>query len=341
MVRTFVVAPAQMHAQLLGRDVGERVVERGDVHAGTLAEFGEVEVGVLDVPAHGEVGTVDLQDEAGLGDGLVFVAHRVGDGEQIGLVVLVVLVAEEQRDHARRRRAHERVGAAGGRERALERRDVVTRGRGIAHRDRRVAGGGLAARAPGIAEHALGEVREIDEVLIDEGVAGAAEAREPIFHIGGVARLRHFAVVDVVDAGVGLLLHHLRHRFAHARVERGAIDRHALFLGVHHADEVVRPRQAAGVGGQEALGAASHDPLAGQSYRPQYEAVMPREGGASRLREYDGGSVVLDRPPSRAMTTEVQAAPGGESGLSLAGAGLGPPLATPTSAGRSIRSPIM
>ena len=28
-----------------------------------------------------EIGTVELQDEAGLGDGLVFVAHRVGDGE--------------------------------------------------------------------------------------------------------------------------------------------------------------------------------------------------------------------------------------------------------------------
>ena len=110
MMRTLVVAPAQMHAQLLGRDVGERVVERLDVQRGALAEFVEVEVGVLDVPAHGEVGTVDLQDEAGLGDGLVFVAHRVGDGEEIGLVVLVVLVAEEQRDHAGRRRAHEAVG---------------------------------------------------------------------------------------------------------------------------------------------------------------------------------------------------------------------------------------
>src|SRR5262249_22570097 len=31
-----------------------------------------------------------------------------------------------------------------------------------------------------------------------------------------------------------------------------------LLLGVHGADEIVRPRQAAGVGGEEAIGAAGH-----------------------------------------------------------------------------------
>ena len=50
-----------------------------------LAELLEVEVGVLDVPAHAEVGAIDLQHDAGLGDGLVFVAHRVGDGVDVGL----------------------------------------------------------------------------------------------------------------------------------------------------------------------------------------------------------------------------------------------------------------
>ena len=56
--------------------------------AAALRNVVQVEVGVLDVPAHREVGAVDLQHDAGLGDGLVFVPHRLGDGEQIGLVVL-------------------------------------------------------------------------------------------------------------------------------------------------------------------------------------------------------------------------------------------------------------
>jgi hypothetical protein len=128
----------------------------------------------------------------------------------------------------------------------------------------RVAGRGLAARAPGVAEHAPGEIGKVGEILIDEGVAGAAEAGEPVFDVGGVARLRHFAVVDDVDAGLALPPHHLGHRAAHARVERRALDRHALLLGIHHADEVVRPRQAAGMRGQEALGAADHGSHAGE-----------------------------------------------------------------------------
>jgi hypothetical protein len=72
------------------------------------------------------------------------------------------------------------------------------------------------------------------------------------------ARLRHFAVVDQVDAGVGLLSHHFGHGAAHPLSQRHALDRHALFLGVHHPDQVIRARQAAGVGGEEALGAADH-----------------------------------------------------------------------------------
>ncbi len=70
---------------------------------GALAEFGEREIGVLDVAAHGEIGAIDLQHDAGVGDGLVFVAHGVGDGEKIFLVARIVVVAEEQRRPRRAR----------------------------------------------------------------------------------------------------------------------------------------------------------------------------------------------------------------------------------------------
>ena len=95
-----------------GGDVGERVVERLDVHPGAFAEFREAQVRILDVAAHGEVGAVDLQHDAGFGDRLVFLAHRLGDREQIRLLARVVVVAEEQRDDAGRGRAHERFGPA-------------------------------------------------------------------------------------------------------------------------------------------------------------------------------------------------------------------------------------
>ncbi len=98
---------------------------------------------------------------------------------------------------------------------ALRLSTSVARRLRIAHADRRVAGRRLAPRAAGIAEHPLRELREVGEVLVDEGVAGAAEAVEPVLDVGGVARLRQFAVVDEVDAGIGLLLDHLGDGRAH------------------------------------------------------------------------------------------------------------------------------
>ena len=66
VMRPLVIAPAKVHAHLLGRNVGDRVVEGLDVQLRLLAELGELEVGMLDMPAHRKVGAVDLQDEAGL-----------------------------------------------------------------------------------------------------------------------------------------------------------------------------------------------------------------------------------------------------------------------------------
>jgi hypothetical protein len=77
----------------------------GAILASAWAEVHEAEIGVLNVAAHGEIGTIDLQHDAGIGDRLVFLAHRLGDREQVRLLARVIVVAEEQRDDAGRRRA--------------------------------------------------------------------------------------------------------------------------------------------------------------------------------------------------------------------------------------------
>src|SRR5258708_29174486 len=92
-----------------------------------------------------------------------------------------------------------------------------------------------------------------------ESIPGAAETREAILHVGGVAGLRHLAVVHDIDSRPGLLVHDVLHSRADARSECSVIDRHALFLGVHYSYEILRPRQAPGVGGEKALAAAFHD----------------------------------------------------------------------------------
>ena len=79
-----------------------------------LAEILEARVLVVDVAAHREVGAIELDDGAGRGDRLVLVLHRVGDGEDVGLVAWVVLVLEEERDDAGRGGGGEHLRAAGG-----------------------------------------------------------------------------------------------------------------------------------------------------------------------------------------------------------------------------------
>ena len=259
VVGPFVVAPAQVHPQPIRRDVRSSVVEHLDVQPRLLAELVQRQVRVLDVPAHGEVRAVDLQDDSGLCNRLVLVAHRIRDREKVSFLARIVVVPEEEPDHAGGGRAHERfLGLHLGRGR-FQVVDVVLRALSVAHADRRIARRGFPARAARVAEHALGEVRKFDEVLVDEGVARTAESAEAVLDVGGVARLRHLAVVDDVHARSGLLLHDFLHRGADARAERSEIDRHALLLRIHRAHQVLRPRQAAGVRGEETFGAALHD----------------------------------------------------------------------------------
>jgi hypothetical protein len=132
------------------------------------------------------------------------------------------------------------------------------RGLRIRNLDRTVARRRLAARAPGIAEDLTLEHREVREVLVLEGIALAAETAQAILDVGRVARLAQLAVVDDVDTRRDLLADDVGHRRLDARVQRRAVDGHALFLGEHHLDEVGRPRQAARVGGEESFGAALH-----------------------------------------------------------------------------------
>jgi hypothetical protein len=109
-------------------------------------------------------------------------------------------------------RRHERLFPVEFRECGLQMVDVGLRGQRIAHADRRVAGRRLSTRASRIAEHALLQVGEVCQVLVDEGVADAAESTQSILDVRRVARFAHLAVVDHVDAGLCLLANHVLDR---------------------------------------------------------------------------------------------------------------------------------
>ena len=168
MMRAFIIAPAEMHAHPLCRNVGQRPVQGFDMFGGPLAKLGHFEIRILDVPAHRQVRAIDLQIEASRHDRLVFGPHRIRDRREIGALAPVMVVAEEKRDDARRRRGHERALISPLPDRELQIVDIPPDRVGIGDGDRAVAGRRFPPRPAGIPEHPLRHVRKLDQVLVDE-----------------------------------------------------------------------------------------------------------------------------------------------------------------------------
>ncbi len=68
------------------------MVEGVDAHIGPAAAVFDRQTGVHDVVGE-QAGVIDLQEEAGVDDGVVLLAHGVGDGVDVLLLGGVVLVA--------------------------------------------------------------------------------------------------------------------------------------------------------------------------------------------------------------------------------------------------------
>src|SRR5580704_4831120 len=78
--------------------------------------------------------------------------------------------------------------------------------------------------------------------------------------VGSAHRLAELAIVGNVDAELALLLDHIRHRRGEALRIGGIAFAFADGNCLAHGDQIRRPRQAAGVGGENAIGTAFHDP---------------------------------------------------------------------------------
>src|SRR6202035_4705981 len=78
--------------------------------------------------------------------------------------------------------------------------------------------------------------------------------------VGAAHRLAELAVVGNVDAELALLLDHVGHRGGEDLRIGGIAFAFTDGNRLAHGDEVWRPRQAAGMSGENAIGAAFHDP---------------------------------------------------------------------------------
>ena len=97
VVRPLVIAPADVDARPVRRDIAQGMVQHLDVKCRALEKLRFAQFLKAGVARHREIGTIELQDEAGIGDRFVFVLHRCGDGFDIGLVRGIMPVGLEYR----------------------------------------------------------------------------------------------------------------------------------------------------------------------------------------------------------------------------------------------------
>jgi hypothetical protein len=105
--------------------------------------------------------------------------------------------------------------------------------------------------APRVIEHTdLGSGVSL-EVLEHVTVAAAAEACKPILDVSGITRLRHFAVVNDVEARLQLPVDDELDGARHLLIESGRVERQTVLPREHELLERLRTRQAADVGREE------------------------------------------------------------------------------------------
>src|SRR5579863_5945162 len=83
IMRTLIIAPADVQAGAIGRDVQKRPIDRGDDHLDEIEEILEWPIGEGGVTFESEVGCINLKYEATRNDGFIFDAKGVGQRRQV------------------------------------------------------------------------------------------------------------------------------------------------------------------------------------------------------------------------------------------------------------------
>ncbi len=233
-------------------------VGRLDVDLGAALLLRVVEPGLEEDV--GQERVVDLHQNAGRDDRLVFLAQLGGERMEILLVGLVIFVDADARRRGRRQK-HVLVRHAGGLGGGFDVVDVDLQQLLAAIFDRRDADD-RRDRHDRAAHHRLLEIlrvvfRKGGDLLLEQQhllVRTRFEAVEALLDVGEEAGLRELAVGDDIDAAVGLLAHDIGDRFGDHPVVGLLVVRLAAVFRLHQVEQVVRARQAADMGGLDAVG---------------------------------------------------------------------------------------
>jgi hypothetical protein len=144
----------------------------------------------------------------------------------------------------------------------------------------------LAGGAAILRHQQFGQVVHVTE---RPGCADAAKPGKPFADIVDKAGLADFTVRHDVDADFRLPANHLVDGFADHRCEGGVIDFLPLLFGVNKINQLLRPWQTAGMGGQDMTAACLHRTLlpngnAGTTYGIAPGRRLARDGRRLVLR---------------------------------------------------------
>ena len=227
-----------------------------------VAELVVGQVAVLIVAAGAEIRTIDLQHKAGFDDGAILDFQHFGQRIHISLLGRVVQVDDEARQDSGRRRGDKhfrRLCLRGG---GFEPRQIAVKLCAIL-----VAKLADAAGKRHIGKRAAvgAEIRMRQEIAADHDVApflGGArvgrDAGDAVADVHRVGRFRHLAVADHVDTGRNLLGDNVIGRLGDLGFQRLRGYRTVLLAAQDQIDQRLRTRQAAGMGGQNAVGRGLH-----------------------------------------------------------------------------------
>jgi hypothetical protein len=230
IVRSLIIAPADMDTRPIRRDVAQRVVQDLDMKCRPLQEIGFVQVLKGSVMRHRQIGAIELQDKPSPDDRFIFFLHGSGDGFDISLVRRVIPVGLEHRHETRRGGCHEPFGNRDSGECGAQIGDVLGQRLTVANRHRGNTHGAschIGTRHPLIGCEKVGMVPSVEPRL---GRLVPGKPRQAVGDIGRIAGLRHLAVIDDVDTDLRLASHDVYDRLPRQASERSVIVGLSLIL---------------------------------------------------------------------------------------------------------------
>ncbi len=237
-VRAGPAAPADVIADAVRRQAFDCLVEHLDLQPQPFAVILKAARRHHAVVGDGGARVVELQHEAGVDDHAVFGAHRGADGADQVLFGLVVFVLAVGYDARGRRHRQERLDYIDAFQRRFEIVDIALQlglaGIGDRPDAHRLDGGGDAFAGVELGIK-FGELLAVDAA--GKRIAARLDrpplkTAQPFEHVLRPAdRFAELAVADDVDAGFGLLVHHLRDRSRQALVISGRVVRLAGLFG--------------------------------------------------------------------------------------------------------------